>query len=70
MYNFESYGKDVENLLSEIMDLDKTYYMNTFGARLPVAFERGRGLTLISTEGKEYKDFLGGIAVNALGHSH
>ena len=57
-------------MLSEIMDLDKTYYMNTFGARLPVAFERGRGLTLISTEGKEYKDFLGGIAVNALGHSH
>lgn len=57
-------------MLSEIMNLDKTYYMNTFGARLPVAFERGRGLTLISTEGKEYKDFLGGIAVNALGHSH
>lgn len=57
-------------MLSEIMDLDKTYYMNTFGARLPVAFERGNGLTLISTEGKEYKDFLGGIAVNALGHSH
>ena len=57
-------------MLSDIINLDKTYYMNTFGARLPVAFESGKGLTLISTEGKEYKDFLGGIAVNALGHSH
>ena len=44
--------------------------MNTFGERLSVAFERGEGIKLYSTEGEEYYDFLGGIAVNALGHSN
>ncbi|MDY3928265.1 MAG: aspartate aminotransferase family protein [Clostridia bacterium] len=56
--------------LDEIIALDKKYYMNTFGDRLPVAFESGKGMKLLSTEGKEYYDFLGGIAVNALGHNH
>ena len=55
---------------NEIKEKDKKYYMNTFGDRLPVAFERGRGIELISTQGDVYKDFLGGIAVNALGHCH
>ncbi len=54
----------------KIKELDKEYYMNTFGERLNVSFERGEGMKLISNEGKEYYDFLGGIAVNALGHSH
>ena len=56
--------------LDEIIALDKKYYMNTFGNRLPVAFDSGKGVKLISTEGKEYYDFLGGIAVNSLGHNH
>ena len=54
----------------KIRELDKQYYMNTFGERLNVSFEHGEGMKLISNEGKEYYDFLGGIAVNALGHSH
>ncbi len=57
-------------MIDNIKALDKKYYMNTFGDRLPVAFERGEGIKLYSTEGKEYYDFLGGIAVNSLGHSH
>ncbi len=57
-------------MINEIKQLDKKYYMNTFGDRLPVAFEKGEGMTLTSTEGEVYHDFLGGIAVNALGHSH
>ncbi len=56
--------------LQEIKDIDKQYYMNTFGERLPVAFEKGEGIKLFSTDGEEYYDFLGGIAVNALGHSN
>ena len=44
--------------------------MNTLGERLPVAFEKGEGMKLYSTDGKEYNDFLGGIAVNSLGHSN
>jgi predicted acetylornithine/succinylornithine family transaminase len=35
-----------------------------------VMFERGRGTELWDTEGKRYLDFLGGLAVVALGHSH
>ena len=44
--------------------------MNTFGSRTNVCFESGKGMVLTSTEGEKYYDFLGGIAVNALGHCH
>ena len=57
-------------MIEEIKKLDKEYYMNTFGDRLPVAFEKGEGMILTSTEGEKFYDFLGGIAVNSLGHSH
>ena len=56
--------------LDEIRALDESYYMNTFGARLPVAFDHGKGVTLYDTEGRAYTDFFAGIAVNALGYSH
>ena len=56
--------------INEIAQLDEKYYMNTFGKRTPVAFKSGSGLTLTSTEGEVYIDFMAGIAVNALGHSH
>lgn len=36
----------------------------------PVAFERGEGVRLFSEDGETYLDFIAGIAVNALGHSH
>ncbi len=57
-------------MLDEIKALDKEYYMNTFGDRLPVAFTHGEGMRLYADNGDVYYDFLGGIAVNALGHSH
>ncbi len=57
-------------MLEDIIALDKKYYMNTFGDRQKVCFERGEGIKLYDTEGKTYYDFLGGIAVNALGHGH
>ncbi len=56
--------------LEEIVELDKKYFMNTFGSRTPVCFDHGKGIDLWDIEGKNYKDFLGGIAVTALGHSH
>lgn len=34
------------------------------------AFERGDGVRLTTDSGKSYLDFVGGIAVSALGHSH
>ena len=38
--------------------------------RAPVAFTHGDGVRLWDAEGREYLDFLGGIAVSSLGHSH
>jgi acetylornithine/N-succinyldiaminopimelate aminotransferase len=35
-----------------------------------VAFERGEGAFLFSTDGRRFLDFGAGIAVNALGHAH
>lgn len=56
--------------LADIMQLDEAYYFNTFGKRTPVAFTRGEGIHLYDTEGTQYHDFMAGIAVTALGHSH
>ncbi|MGD3108518.1 acetylornithine transaminase [Streptomyces sp. YGL11-2] len=43
--------------------------MHNFGTpRLPLV--RGEGVTVWDADGREYLDFLGGIAVNALGHAH
>ncbi|MEV7993881.1 acetylornithine transaminase [Streptomyces sp. NPDC086077] len=43
--------------------------MNNYGTpRLPLV--RGAGARLWDADGKEYVDFVGGIAVNALGHAH
>jgi acetylornithine/N-succinyldiaminopimelate aminotransferase len=39
-------------------------------ARAPVAFEKGEGAYLFSTDGRRFLDFGAGIAVNALGHAH
>lgn len=57
-------------MLNTIKEYDKKYFMNTFGERIPVCFEKGCGIDLYSTDGEVYKDFFAGIAVNALGHSH
>ena len=38
--------------------------------RFPVVFEKGRGCKLWDTEGRSYTDFVAGIAVCNLGHSH
>ncbi len=56
--------------LNAIVEMDKGYFMNTFGSRTPVCFEYGKGINLWDTDGKKYFDFFSGIAVSALGHSH
>ncbi len=45
------------------------HLMNTY-KRPPVTLTHGRGCYLFDDSGKKYLDFLGGIAVNALGHAH
>ena len=39
-------------------------------SRLPIAFSHGKGAVLFDTNGDEYLDALGGIAVCGLGHNH
>ncbi len=43
--------------------------MSTYN-RLPISFEKGKGLWLWDTNGKQYLDALSGIAVCNLGHAH
>jgi acetylornithine/N-succinyldiaminopimelate aminotransferase len=43
--------------------------MNNYGDP-QLALVRGEGAVLTDEDGKQYVDFLGGIAVNALGHAH
>lgn len=43
--------------------------MTTYG-RFPIALERGDGCLVWDTEGREYLDFVAGIATCTLGHAH
>ncbi|HEV2053705.1 MAG TPA: aspartate aminotransferase family protein [Methylomirabilota bacterium] len=45
-------------------------HLMTFTKRYPVALVRGEGSRVWDSNGKEYLDFTGGIAVTALGHCH
>src|SRR6201996_9249359 len=45
------------------------HVMNTYG-RLPFALSHARGCRVWDTDGREYLNALGGIAVNTLGHAH
>jgi len=45
------------------------YMIHTY-RRPPIVFTRGRGCHLYDSKGREYLDFLAGIAVNALGYAH
>ena len=51
------------------MRLADRYLMNTY-RRPPLVFVRGQGCYLYDHRGRKYLDFLGGLAVNALGYSH
>jgi len=51
----------------EIIDKGQKYVMNTYG-RFPISLVKGKGSYVWDADGKEYLDFLGGIAVNVLGH--
>src|SRR5271154_744661 len=57
-----------KNMAAAVRD-EARYLMNTY-RRPPLVFTHGRGCRLYDERGREYLDFLGGIAVNALGYSH
>jgi acetylornithine/N-succinyldiaminopimelate aminotransferase len=49
---------------------DADHFLLPTYKRPPIVFARGRGAYVFDSTGKKYLDFLGGIAVNALGHAH
>jgi acetylornithine/N-succinyldiaminopimelate aminotransferase len=53
---------------TRLLDAEK-FLLPTY-KRQPVVMTHGRGAYLYDATGKKYLDFLGGIAVNALGHAH
>ncbi len=54
---------------NEIIELSKRYIFNTY-SREPIVLTEGKGCYVRDIDGKKYLDFLGGIAVTVLGHSH
>jgi acetylornithine/N-succinyldiaminopimelate aminotransferase len=50
--------------------LDAEQFLLPTYKRQPVVMTHGRGAHVFDSTGKKYLDFLGGIAVNALGHAH
>ena len=55
--------------MSNWQELESKYYMQTI-VRVPVTLVRGEGARIWDDKGKEYLDFVGGLAVNCLGHCH
>ena len=53
----------------ETTDFAKQVLMPNY-RRLPIAFVEGQGMRIWDAEGKEYLDFVAGIAVDVLGHCH
>jgi predicted acetylornithine/succinylornithine family transaminase len=53
----------------ELMEREHAVVFQTY-RRINVAIDRAEGMRIYDVDGKAYLDMLGGIAVNALGHSH
>ncbi len=53
----------------QIYAKDEQDYMPVF-ARYKIVLDHGDGVYVYDTQGKKYLDYLGGIAVNVLGHAH
>jgi acetylornithine/N-succinyldiaminopimelate aminotransferase len=53
----------------ELIEKEKKYLIPTY-TRPAIVLDKGEGMKVWDLEGKQYYDFIGGIAVNALGYSH
>lgn len=51
------------------IEIEHEYYLQT-AKRLPVVLDRGEGTVVWDSDGKQYLDFVGGIAVTSLGHAN
>jgi predicted acetylornithine/succinylornithine family transaminase len=55
--------------MKKFLDVSNRYIMNTYN-RFPIVLRKGRGMKVWGSDGKEYLDFVSGVAVNILGHCH
>src|SRR5512140_1712724 len=56
-------------ITNDILADSQKYIMNTYG-RQPLVLVKGRGAKVYDSDGREYLDFVSGVAVNNLGHCH
>lgn len=56
-------------ITSDIIADSHKYLMNTY-SRQPLVLVKGRGMKVYDSDGREYLDFVAGVAVNNLGHCH
>ncbi len=56
-------------ITSDIISDSHKYIMNTY-SRQPLVLVKGRGMKVYDSDGREYLDFVAGVAVNNLGHCH
>lgn len=57
-------------MLTDILRQEAARYLMHTYADAPIAIARGRGSRVYDLEGREYLDFVSGVAVTVLGHSH
>ncbi len=55
--------------MSDWIDRESKYLFQNYG-RQPLVIERGEGSRVWDSDGNEYLDFVGGLAVTSLGHAH
>lgn len=55
--------------MNKAQQLEKQYHFQVYN-RIPVTLSHGKGALVWDTEGNEYLDAFGGLAVNNLGHCH
>jgi predicted acetylornithine/succinylornithine family transaminase len=60
---------ETRKIIADLLNDSDRYLMHTY-SRQPLILRKGRGIKVWGADGKEYLDFVGGIAVNVLGHCH
>ncbi|MDQ1238564.1 MAG: acetylornithine/N-succinyldiaminopimelate aminotransferase [Thermodesulfobacteriota bacterium] len=53
----------------DFVTMNKQYVFDTYG-RAPIMLVSGRGCRVMDSKGREYLDFIGGLAACPLGHAH
>jgi acetylornithine/N-succinyldiaminopimelate aminotransferase len=61
--------EETASALERTRALESEYLLQTY-ARYPLLLDHGKGCYVFDASGKRYLDFITGIGVNALGHSH